>query len=79
MLAGRATALWASLIQAVLNVLGLIIVVATKQPLTVEIVALFAGLNTLGLAIIGILANVLATGTAFGSVYRRLDDRSRRF
>ena len=70
MLYGRATALWASLIQAVLNVLGLIIVVTTKQPLTVDLVALFAGFNTLGLAIIGILANVMATGTAFGRYVR---------
>ena len=71
MILGRATALWASLIQALLNVLGLIIVALTNQPLSVELVALFAGLNVLGLTVIGILANVVVTGTAFGRASSR--------
>jgi hypothetical protein len=63
---GRATALWAGLVGAVINVVGLVLVIVTNQPLTPEIVALFAGINGLALALIGVLANVAVTGTYFG-------------
>jgi hypothetical protein len=63
---GRSAALWAGLLGALLNVIGLIVVVATNTALDAAMVALFAGLNGLGLAVIGIFANVNATGTYFG-------------
>ena len=66
MIAGRATALWAGLVTAVLNVIGLVYVVATNAPLDPTMVALFAGLNALALAVIGLLANSVATGSYFG-------------
>jgi hypothetical protein len=66
MIYGRSTALWAGLVAAVLNVIGLLWVVVSGAPLDANTVALFAGLNALALAIIGVLANVSATGTAFG-------------
>ncbi len=66
MILGRPTALWAGLVAAVLNVIGLVIVVMTGQPLNADTVALFAGLNALALAVIAILANVAVTGTFTG-------------
>lgn len=65
MILGRATALWAGLLGAALNVAGLVLVVASGHTLDANVVALFAGIDGLGLALIGILANVAVTGTAF--------------
>ena len=66
MILGRSSALWVGLAAAVLNVIGLIIVVQTNQPLNAQTVALFAGINALVLAIIGLVANQGVTGTYFG-------------
>jgi hypothetical protein len=66
MIAGRPTALWAGLATAVLNVIGLVYVVATNSPLDATMVALFAGLNALALAVIGVLANSAVNGSYFG-------------
>ena len=68
MIGGRATALWAGLLGALINVVGLAIVVATNQPLNAQVVALFAGLNALGLAIIGVIANQSVTGSYIGKM-----------
>lgn len=66
MILGRSTALWVGLVGAVLNVVGLVIVVMTGTPLDANTVALFAGINGLALAVIGVVANVAVTGTFFG-------------
>jgi hypothetical protein len=66
MIAGRPTALWAGLVAAVLNCIGLVYVVVTATPLDANMVALFAGINALALAIIGILANSAINGSYFG-------------
>lgn len=66
MIYGRSTALWAGLVAAVLNCIGLLWVVMSGAPLDANTVALFAGINALALAIIGVLANVSVTGTYFG-------------
>ncbi len=66
MIYGRPAALWGGLVQAVLNVIGAIIVVYTGQQLTAELVALFAALNALGLTVIGVLANQAVNGSSFG-------------
>ena len=66
MIYGRSKALWAGLVGAVINVVGLVVVLVTGQPLTAEVVALFAGLNGLALAVIGMLANESVTGTYLG-------------
>ena len=65
MILGRSTALWGGLIAAVLNVAGAVVIVTTNHPLDASVVALFAAFDGLALAVIGILANVSATGTAF--------------
>ena len=65
MIAGRSTALWAALVAAVLNCIGLAWVVMSGVPLDANTVALFAGINALALAVIGVLANVSVTGTYF--------------
>ena len=66
MIAGRPTSLWAGLVAALLNVIGLVYVVVTATPLDANMVALFAGLNALALAVIGILANSAVNGSYFG-------------
>jgi hypothetical protein len=66
MIAGRPTALWAGLVGAVLNVAGIVYVVVTNTPLDANMVALFAAINGLALAVIGILANQAVNGSAFG-------------
>lgn len=58
MILGRNAGLWAALVQSGLNVAAAIIVVATNQPLSPADVALFAALNAMGLAIVGVIANV---------------------
>ena len=63
MILGRAKELWAGLAAAVLNFIGLVIVLATNQPISPALVAVFAGANGLVLAIIGMIANQSATGT----------------
>jgi hypothetical protein len=65
-IAGRPTSLWAGLVAAVLNCIGLVYVVVTATPLDATMVALFAGLNALALAVIGILANSAVNGSYFG-------------
>jgi hypothetical protein len=65
MIAGRSTALWGGLIAAVLNVAGAVVIITTNHPLDASVIALFAAVDALALAVIGILANVAATGTAF--------------
>jgi hypothetical protein len=69
MIAGRSTALWGGLIAAVLNVAGAVVIVTTNHPLDPSVVALFAAFDGLALAVIGILANVSATGTAFSRAH----------
>lgn len=66
MIYGRPTALWLGLLQAVLNVIAAIWIVATGQPLTEQLIALFAALNTLGAAVVAVLANVTVNGSFFG-------------
>ena len=66
MILGRATALWAGLVGAILNLAGLALILATGQPLTAEVVAFIAGLNGVALALIGMAANVAVTGTFLG-------------
>ncbi len=66
MIAGRPTALWLGLLQAVLNVVAVIVVIYTGHELDAQMLALFAALNALGAAVIAILANVAVTGTFFG-------------
>lgn len=66
MIYGRPTALWLGLLQAVLNVVAAIWIVSTGQPLTEQLIALFAALNTLGAAIVAVLANVTVNGSFFG-------------
>jgi len=66
MIAGRPTALWAGLFGAVLNLIAIGWSVYTNAELTPEMVALFAALNAVGLAVIGILANVAVNGSMLG-------------
>jgi hypothetical protein len=70
MIAGRPTSLWAGLVAAVLNCIGLVYVAVTATPLDANMVALFAGLNALALAVIGILANSAVNGSYFGRAGR---------
>jgi hypothetical protein len=64
-IAGRSSALWGGLIAAILNVAGAVVIITTNHPLDASVIALFAALDGFALAVIGILANVSATGTAF--------------
>jgi hypothetical protein len=63
---GRPTALWAGLLGALLNLVAIGWSVATNAELTPEMVALFAAINAVGLAVIGILANVAVNGSMLG-------------
>ena len=66
MIYGRPTALWAGLLGALLNLVAIGWSVYTNAELTPEMVALFAALNAVGLAVIGILANTAVNGSLFG-------------
>lgn len=66
MIWGRPTALWAGLLGAVLNLLAIAWSVYTNAELTPQMIALFAAFNSLGLAVIGILANVAVNGSMLG-------------
>ena len=66
MIAGRPTALWGGLLGAALNVIAIILAIGTEAELTPEMIGLFAALNSIGLAIIGILANVAVNGSMLG-------------
>ena len=66
MIYGRPKALWAGLVGAVINVVGLVLVLVTGQELTAEVIALFAGLNGLALAVLGMLANEAVNGSYLG-------------
>ncbi len=57
MILGRNAGLWAALVQAALNVAAAGVIVATGQDLSPAAVGLFAAVNALGLAVVGLLAN----------------------
>lgn len=57
MILGRNAALWAGLVQAVLNFAACALVVYLGQPLTADAVGLFAAANALGVVIVGLIAN----------------------
>jgi hypothetical protein len=66
MILGRAKELWAGLLTALLNLVGAGIILASGLPLDAATVAVFAAVDGVVLAVLGILANQNATGTAFG-------------
>lgn len=63
MILGRSTSLWIGLFAAAINVVTIVF----RVPLTGEQVAT---LNAFALALVGVLGNVSATGTAFGRGWR---------